>query len=285
MKLSREERHELFKSYPRDIFMTVAYNGKNYNGWQIQSEFPSVQQKLNEVLTYVFANQVVWVNGSSRTDAGVHALNLGASFKVPAKPAIPDVQLKRALNKLLPFDIRVTSLKTVTEDPIHARFDAKGKVYSYVVNRGAISPFNYDFCWHLNHCNNVEGMKQAAKFLVGTHDFSSFVVEMKKVEDATRTIYDISIDEFGDDNQYLVITFVGNGFLYKMVRCLVGTLVGVGINKIAPEEVEKILLARERDQALATAPADGLFLMKVFYEQLDGDKCQFNLIKLPFNYF
>ncbi|UDQ97497.1 tRNA pseudouridine(38-40) synthase TruA [Lentisphaerota bacterium WC36G] len=285
MNLSREERHEFFKNYARDIFMTVAYNGRNYNGWQIQSEFPSVQQKLNEVLTYVFANQLVWVNGSSRTDAGVHALNLGASFKAPAQPAISDEQLFIALNKLLPYDIRITSLRTVTDNPIHARFDAKGKAYTYVINRGAVSPFNYDFCWHLNHCVNVEGMREAAKCLIGTHDYSSFVVEMKKVEDATRTIYDITIDEFGDNNQYIAISFIGNGFLYKMVRCLVGTLAGVGINKITASEVKDILLAKERNQALATAPAAGLFLMKVFYEQFDGANCEFKLTKLPFNYF
>ncbi len=285
MSLNREERYELFKSYPRDVFMTVAYNGKNYHGWQIQSDLPTVQQKLNEVLSYIFAKQVIWVTGSSRTDAGVHALNLGASFKLPATPVIPDEQIRRALNKLLPYDIRITSLQSVTESPIHARFDAKGKAYSYVINRGEISPFNYDFCWHLSHCNNTAGIKEAAKYLIGTHDFSSFVVEMKKVEDATRTIYDIQVDEFGENNQYLVITFTGNGFLYKMVRCLVGTLIGVGIDKISAPEVQTILHAKERNQALATAPAAGLFLMKVFYEQIDGKNCQFKLNKLPFNYF
>ena len=224
----------------------------------------------------MYAGQKIHLIGSSRTDAGVHAQRFAASYLTPMRPDIPTDRILRAVNRQLPPDIK---LRTVREVPLefHARYDALGKAYTYVLNLGAPSPFTDRYTWRPIHKMDVEKIRAAAAVLVGTHDYSSFVVERNMIDDAVRTIYRIDVRQFGE---FCCLTFVGNGFLYKMIRCLMGTLEAAGSGKFTPETVRSILEARNRACAPETAPPNGLFLMKVFYSERERE--EFRLETLPF---
>ncbi len=258
------------------LLLEISFDGTDYSGWQYQPHCISVQEVLQTRLTKLFAGLPVHLVGSSRTDAGVHACGSAASFAIPGRPYIPITQLQQALNRQLPLSVRI---RNITEVPLEfsARFDAKGKAYTYVLNTGEEHPFTGRYSWHLRRHIDIDKIRQATPHLVGTHDFSSFVVERSKIEDAVRTIYRIDVQEFG---QYHCITFVGNGFLYKMVRCLTGALEAVGSGKIQPDDVKTILEAKQRVEAPETAPPHGLFLMKVFYDE--EMMHQYRLQQLPF---
>ncbi len=258
------------------LLLEISFDGTDYSGWQYQPHCISVQEVLQTRLTKLFAGLPVHLVGSSRTDAGVHACGSAASFAIPGRPYIPVAQLQKALNRLLPLAIRI---RNITEVPLgfSARFDAKGKAYTYVLNTGVEHPFTGRYSWHLRRHIDIEKIKQAAPHLVGSHDFSSFVVERSKIDDAVRTIYRIDVQEFG---QYHCLTFVGNGFLYKMIRCLTGALEAVGAGKIQPDDIKTILEAKQRIEAPETAPPHGLFLMKVFYDE--EMMHQYRLKQLPF---
>ncbi len=258
------------------FLLEISYNGSGFSGWQIQPNAPSVQQTMQELMTGLYNNQKIHLIGSSRTDAGVHALGFAASFLVPERPAIPANYLMRALNRMLPPEIAVRSIKEVPL-PFHSRYDALGKAYTYVINRGGKSAFTAGKAWHPPFRMDVAKMKEAAAYLTGEHDFSSFVVERSEIDNAVRTIYRIEFDEFGD---FLCITFVGNGFLYKMIRCLVGMLAGVASGKYTPADAGRILESCDRTQAPATAIPDGLYLMKVFYDEAELN--DFKLAGIPF---
>ena len=256
--------------------MEIAYDGGNYSGWQIQPHCLAVQQVIQEHLTKMYDKQPIHLIGSSRTDAGVHAQNFAASFLVPEQPAITIERLYKALNRRLPPDIKIHTIKEVPLT-FHSRYDTFGKAYTYVLNLGADSPFVGRYAWHPWRKVDVGLIKQAAERLVGTHDCSSFVVERREIEDAVRTIYRIEVHEIG---QFCCITFVGNGFLYKMIRCLMGMIEAVGAGVATPDDVTRILEAKDRTQAPETAPANGLFLMKVFYTEKERD--EFKFPGLPF---
>ena len=159
----------------------------------------------------------------------------------------------------------------------HTRYDAIGKAYTYVINMGLETPFSGRYSMLSTWKLDVEKMRKAASHLIGTHDYSSFVAERKNIDDAVRTIYDIRVQDFGN---FRCITFIGNGFLYKMVRNLVGTIYAAGNGTIQPGDAKKILEARDRTVAPDTAPAHGLFLMKVFFEP--EDPRSFKLEQVPF---
>ena len=258
------------------LLLEISYDGSEYGGWQIQPNRPCVQQVLQEKLTKLFGGNAIHLIGASRTDAGVHAIAFAASFLIPERPAIPPDRLMKALNRQLPPAIRIRS---VAEAPLdfHTRYDAVGKAYTYVFNRGLDTPFAGRYSWRIRPEQDLEAMRSAARILTGTHDFSSFVAERKNIDDAVRTIHSITFQDFG---QYRCVTFLGNGFLYKMVRCLIGTLEAVGRGKLAPGEVAAILAARDRTLAPETAPACGLFLMKVFFDEADFSR--FRLTEVPF---
>ena len=259
------------------LLLEISFDGTDYSGWQYQPHCISVQEVLEKHLTRLFAGLPIHLAGSSRTDAGVHACGSAASFAIPGRPYIPIAQLRYALNRQLPLSIRI---RNIIEVPLafNARFDAKGKAYTYVLNLGEEHPFTGRYSWHLRkHMPDVDKIRQAAQHLVGTHDFSSFVVERSQIDNAVRTIYRIDIQEFG---QYICMTFVGNGFLYKMIRCLAGALEAVGSGKIQPDDIKTILEAKQRTLAPETAPAHGLFLMKVFYDE--EMLHQYRLKQLPF---
>ena len=258
-------------------FMEVAFDGSRYNGWQRQPDAMTVQEVIETTLTRLYGGTPIPVTGSSRTDAGVHACAFAVSFAVPETPVIAPFKLHGALNAMLPDDIKIVSLCETAMD-FHARFDAVGKAYSYIINNGEKSPFNHNYTLFVHYKLNLTAMQTAAGFLVGTHDFASFAVNNRQYSTTVRTIFTIDITQFG---QLIAITFVGNGFLYKMIRCLVGSLLMVGNGQCAPENIKDILAARSRAAAHNTAPPHGLFLMKVFYNQEVMDN--FSLQTLPFN--
>ncbi len=258
------------------ILLEISYDGSEYGGWQIQPNRPSVQETLQKKLSQLFGGLPIHLIGSSRTDAGVHAIGFAASFLTPERPVIPPDRLQRALNRQLPPAIRIVALREMPLD-FHTRYDAIGKAYTYVLNRGLDTPFSSRYSWLVNPRQDLGAMNEAAQCLVGTHDFSSFVAERKNIDDAVRTLYDIRIQDMGN---FRCITFIGNGFLYKMVRNLVGALEAVGRGKITVAEIRRVLEARDRTQAPETAPPHGLFLMKVFFEP--DDPRTFELRQVPF---
>jgi len=258
------------------FLLEVCFDGSGYNGWQIQPHSPSVQEVIQKTLTRLYGGQQIHLIGASRTDAGVHALGFAASYLYPACPAIPDYKVRSALNRLMPPDIRIVSIRDVPM-AFHTRYDAMGKAYTYVLNLGEETPFSARFSWKPPRPIDPEKIRAAAPVLTGTHDFSSFVVERSKIPEAVRTIYRIDVQQFGE---YLCLTFIGNGFLYKMIRCLVGTLEAAGAGVISKERVREILERRCRVGAPDTAPARGLFLDQVFYDEAAREN--FVLKRVPF---
>ncbi len=258
------------------LLMEISFDGQNYGGWQIQPDNSTVQELIKDTLVKLYDGKPIKLVGSSRTDAGVHAIGFAASFAAPAKPLIPVAKLKTALNGLLPSSIAIRNITEVPMD-FHVRFDTVGKAYTYVINLGAESPFSAAYSWKARWKLDIDKMQEAAKHLLGTHDFSSFVVNRENIENAVRTIYDIDFQLFGS---YLCITFVGNGFLYKMIRCLVGALEAVASGAISAEELKNILMLKDRTKAPQTCPPHGLFLMKVFYAEAEIKK--FKLKDVPF---
>jgi tRNA pseudouridine38-40 synthase len=258
------------------VLLEISYDGSEYGGWQIQPNRLAVQEDIQKKLTKLYGGQFIHLIGASRTDAGVHAIGFAASFLTPVRPVIPLDKLLTALNRQLPPQVRIRSVREVSLD-FHTRYDAIGKAYTYVMNLGLETPFSGRYSMLADPRQDINAMREAAKHLIGTHDYSSFVAERKNIDDAVRTIYDIRIQDFGN---FRCITFIGSGFLYKMVRNLVGTLYAAGNGTILPESAGKILEARDRTIAPDTAPAHGLFLMKVFFEP--DDPCSFQLEQVPF---
>lgn len=243
--------------------LEISFDGTAYSGWQYQHHCISVQEVIQKWLSTIFADLPITLTGSSRTDSGVHALGMAAAFAVPERPSIARDKLLRAMNRMLPPDIRIRRINEVPVD-FNPRFDSVGKAYTYVINMGRETPFSTRYSWHMWRPLEVSAMQEAAAHLIGTHDFSSFVVERAKIDNAVRTIYRIDFQQF--DN-FLCISFIGDGFLYKMIRCLTGLLEAVGAGKLTPADAKRILEACDRTQSAETAPPHGLFLMKVFFEE------------------
>jgi tRNA pseudouridine38-40 synthase len=244
--------------------ITLAFDGTNYDGWQVQKTGLGVQQKLEEALARLFPGKPR-VHGSSRTDTGVHALGMVAHFDVPAADCRMESQkLLLAVNAWLPEDIRVLSAKRARPD-FHARFSAVGKQYRYFVwNHPAMNPLLRDRAWHVKKHLDVPSMRAAADAFLGKHDFRSFRSNPDYDTDSTvRTITRCEINQKGP-----LLTFVieADGFLYKMCRGIVGTLVQIGEGRIAARDLGRIIEMKDRRTAGMTAPAHGLVLWKVFYE-------------------
>jgi len=261
----------------RRIFFEVAYDGTDFAGWQIQPDKMSVQQRIENRLSELYVNQPIRIHASGRTDSGVHALAQAVTFDAPDYPRIPPGNLQTALNNSLPDSITIRTAKFAEAPDFHARYSAIGKVYTYVINRGKQLPFNTRYSWHLPKCRDLCEIRKAADILTGEHDFSSFTSSKKNIDNAVRTIYRIEIDEY---EEYLCLSFVGSGFLYKMVRTLVGALVAAGSGELQAANFAEILNAEDRSKAPRSAPANGLFLMKVFYDNDSLGKWELN--QLPF---
>lgn len=239
----------------------LAYDGSAFSGYQIQPNKRTVQGELEKALLKLHKGQVVKVYASGRTDAGVHARGQVIHFDTPLQ--IPGERWSVALQTLLPDDISILAVTKVAPT-FHARFDVTAKEYRYLVYREqAHDPFRRNFAYHYPYSIDIAAIKAASRHLLGVHDFSSFCSAKTEVEDKVREMYEIEVME---DGGFLVFRFVGNGFLYNMVRILVGTLLQVGAGKIAVADIPAILAKKNRIYAGKTAPPQGLYLWKVFYE-------------------
>ena len=240
--------------------MKISYDGRKYNGWQKQpGNTNTIQGKLEEILEKLLDEQVE-VIGSGRTDAGVHALMQVANVKISRD--ISEEELMIGLNKHLPKDIRILGIKK-TSDRFHARLNATGKHYSYRIDNGRVADlFTRKYTTRVERKLDIKAMRNAASYLIGEHDFTSFCTNSGKKKSKVRIIYSIDI---ANVNGKVSIDFHGNGFLYNMVRIISGTLIEVGLGKRKPEEVKDILEAKDRSRAGITAPPTGLFLVGVDY--------------------
>ncbi|BCU77623.1 tRNA pseudouridine synthase A [Luteolibacter sp. LG18] len=243
--------------------LTLAFDGAAYQGWQSQRSGKGVQDFLEAALAKLFPS-APRVQGSSRTDAGVHAFGMVAHFEIPPDEfKMPARHLVLSINACLPDDIRVRS--AVKADPsFNARFDATGKQYRYHVwNHAVMNPLLRSQAWHVPRSLDLEAMREAAALFVGRHDFRSFTANRGDVlEDAVRTLTRCEVKRSGSK---VTFTIEGEGFLYKMCRGIVGTLVQIGNGKYPPGEVKAMLAREDRRVAGMNAPAHGLVLWKVFY--------------------
>lgn len=254
----------------------VSYDGTQFSGYQVQVNTRTVQGELEKALKKIHKAPTFKVISSGRTDAGVHGINQPIHFDTTL--SIPEERWPMAMNSLLPDDIIVKSVEEVDRD-FHARYDTVGKEYRYIVKTSKMQDvFKRNYTYHLPVPLSLEKMKQGTVHLVGTHDFTSFSSPKTEVVDKVRTIFAIDIKNEGDE---WVFTFIGSGFLYQMVRILVGTLLTIGKGELDPSEVPRIIEGKNRELASPTAPGSGLYLSQVFYDQnalntaihkLDGKK-------------
>ena len=248
----------------RNLKLILAYDGCDFSGWQVQPDAATIQGTLASAIGRLTGENVL-PQGSGRTDAGVHALAQVASFT--SQSPIPAGNLVKALNDILPAAIRVLQAEEVPPS-FHARKSARAKTYHYRIYRGPICPpFLARYVWHFPFPLDEASMQQAAEFILGEHDFTSFAaVDPERWEDQevsnVRTVFASGWERKGDEFVYRVR---GRGFLHHMVRNLVGTFVLVGKGTLQPDDLAKILQARDRSAAGATAPAGGLYLESVEY--------------------
>lgn len=242
------------------IMLVVSYNGANYCGWQKQNNALSVEEVLNKQLSSLTGENIV-VIGASRTDSGVHAKGNVAVFDTES--TIPPDKFAFALNARLPEDIRIQKSMEVRAD-FHPRYDKNHKKYTYrILNTEIDMPIYNLYTMHVSKKLDIELMKKAAKYIVGEHDFKAFCAAGTQVQSTVREIYSLDIEK--DNEQIISISIKGNGFLYNMVRIIVGTLIQVGTGKIKPSDVEKIINSKDRSNAGPTVGAKGLTLEQIYY--------------------
>lgn len=243
------------------VKMVVAYDGTNYCGWQVQPNGITIEEVLNRSLSNLLGEKIE-VMGASRTDSGVHSLGNVAVFDTNTR--MPADKIAFALNQRLPEDIVVQGSCEVPSD-WHPRYQESTKTYEYrILNRTFRMPTRRLDTYFYHYPLDVEQMSEAASYLVGTHDFASFCAANAQVKSTVRTIYSCTAQK---ENDIITIRVTGNGFLYNMVRIIAGTLIEVGAGKRRPEEIKDILAAENRDAAGPTAPAQGLTMMGIEYEE------------------
>ena len=243
----------------QNFLLTLAYDGTNYCGWQVQPNGETIESMLNRHLTELLKEEI-HVIGASRTDSGVHADGNVAVFDTNAR--MPADRISYAMNTRLPADIRIQDSCEVPPD-FHPRFQQTVKTYEYrICNRRFPNPierlYSLFYYWDLD----LEKMQKAASCLVGTHDFTSFCTKKEEVTNHVRTIYELDLTRSGD---MIILRIRGNGFLYNMVRIITGTLVEIGEGKKKAEQMPAILEAKDRSAAGFTAPPQGLVLVEVVY--------------------
>lgn len=240
--------------------LTIQYDGGRYKGWQrLGSGENTIQEKIEHVVSEM-TGKPTEITGCSRTDAGVHALEQIANFKTEIP--FSNTQIQDYLNRYLPQDISIRSVKEVPEQ-FHARYHAKDKTYLYKIwNREYSNPFMRKYSMQVKEVLNVTAMKQAALFFIGEHDFTAFSNAKSKKKSMIKEIYSIDIRE---QEGFIDIRIRGNGFLYNMVRWMVGTLIEAGLGNIKPADVTDIIESRERNRTGNLAEAGGLYLEKVSY--------------------
>ena len=246
------------------VKLILEYDGSRYAGWQRQPDQPTIQEAVETAILQL-TQETVSVIGAGRTDSGVHALGQVASFRIE-RPWTPREWI-RGMNARLPEDIAVRSAEVLPDD-FHARYAARGKLYEYrILNRGERPAVDRAYVWHVHKTLDQQAMEQAATFLVGSHDFSSFEGSLTDNEDPVCDLRQLSVSRQGD---LLTIHAYADRFLKHMVRSIVGTLVEVGHAKRKPEALKTILAAKDRTAAGRTAPPHGLFLIRVDYEEGRG---------------
>lgn len=243
----------------RNIKLTIEYDGSSYGGWQKQKNNITIQGEIQKAIFKVTGEEVE-LNGSSRTDAGVHARGMVANFIT--KSRVPSERFREAINSKLPDDIAIIKSEEVELD-FHARYCSKGKLYSYtIVNRLEKVSIGKDYVYHVRDNLNIEKIQEACKYFLGQHDFKAFRTTGSSVKTSVRTIYSLTADK---DNEHIKIKVSADGFLYNMVRIIVGTLIEVGKEKIDPKDIKNILELGDRTKAGPCVPPNGLILEEVFY--------------------
>lgn len=243
----------------KNVKLVMEYDGTNYSGWQIQKNSITIQQVLEEKIKSVTGEDIK-VIGSSRTDAGVHARGFVGNFFTGSK--IPADRFRDILNGKLPEDIVILNSCEVDIN-FNARFLSKGKTYSYTILNSMQRPaINRNYVYHVRKKLDVEAIKNAAKKFIGTYDFSAFKSSGGSAKTSIRTIRGLDVLIV---NEYIMVYITGDGFLYNMVRIIMGTLVKVGLHRIDPCEIPKIILSKDRTMSGPCLPASGLCLEKVYY--------------------
>ena len=243
----------------RNIKLTIEYDGKEYNGWQKQPKKLNIQGEIERAIQNITGEQVELI-GSGRTDAGVHAFGQVANFKIDSDFLIEKMAI--AINSQLKKSIRIKKTEEVSPE-FHSRYNCHSKTYQYVIDNSEQGSAIYRcLSYHVPQELDVEKMQKAVTYFVGEHDFSSFKSSGTSSKSSVRIIYDANVEK---DGERVKISLTGNGFLYNMVRIISGTLVEVGLNNIEPEDIPKIIEAKNRQMAGKTLPPQGLFLMKVEY--------------------
>ena len=241
------------------VKLVVAYDGTAYHGWQIQPGARTIEGELNRTLSELLQEEIQ-VIGASRTDSGVHAMGQVVNFFTDG--TIPLDRLPRAVNSILPPDIVVLDAAEADRN-FSARHSAKSKIYIYRILQGYIpDPFERNYSWNIHKELDTESMKECLRMIEGTHDFSAFRAAGGPPVSPVRTIYEASLEKKG---RIVELKFFANGFLYHMVRNLVGTLANVGMGRTSVQRFGEIMASLDRNQAGATAPARGLYLYKVNY--------------------
>lgn len=242
-----------------NIKLILTYDGSAYHGWQMQENAITVQQCLTQAAEKIF-NQKISINGCSRTDSGVHANMFCCNFKFDGTRS--EDKIVSGLNSQLPEDIRVLACEYVDDD-FHARFDCKGKQYIYKIWNGKIgNPFMNRYSLFYPYALDDKLLDEQAKDFIGTYDFASFCASGSVVKDTVRTISDCSVKREGD---LVVFSVTGDGFLYNMVRIMVGTLIYINNGKIPEDTIKDIINSKDRTRAGITVRPEGLYLNKVFY--------------------
>ena len=245
--------------FSRCIRLTLAYDGTNYCGWQLQDNGTSIHEELMKAAKG-FLKGPFTITGCSRTDSGVHALGFVAALRTD--DAIETKKFTRAFQAFLPKDIVVYEAQEMEAD-FHPRYHAKSKHYRYSIYIYKMPlPQYIRYCHYIYDALDVEAMMQAGKFFVGEHDFIAFSSSKTTVDTTIREIYSLEVYREGDS---VHIDVIGNGFLYNMVRMIAGTLIEVGRGKVRPEEISELILSKDRSRTKKTAPAKGLTLVEVAY--------------------
>ena len=251
------------------VLLKIAYDGTAYSGWQVQKNAPSVQQTLQKAIEE-YVGHDIQLTGASRTDAGVHAIAQMAVFDTDK--CLDMYKTPFAINARLPEDIAVQEARIVP-DTFHPRYLAHEKVYRYRILYSMMPlPTERFFSYHVYGELSVDAMRSAAQYLKGKHDFRSFCPAKTEMEDTVRTIYDIDVSQH---DSFIDIIVSGNGFLHNMVRIIAGTLIDAGRGKFAPEDMIRIIEARDRNAAGHTAPPQGLTLMEIRYDTETADQREY----------
>ena len=242
----------------------ISYDGHDFAGFQRQPHARSVQEEIEKTLTRINKGQPIVIHGAGRTDSGVHALGQVIHFDLPS--ARDEEKLRFALDTQTPEDIDVISVEEVTED-FHARYNPHSKTYEFLVDIGRPkNPMMRHYATHYPYPLEIPLMEQAIKALEGTHDFTGFTASGTSVENKVRTITTASLT-FDAQRNFLVFTFSGNGFLYKQIRNMVGTLLKIGNKRMPVNQIERILEEKDRQLAGPTAAPNGLYLKEIIYEE------------------